>query len=385
VQRDYLEDYIAEGVTYVDVPFQVGASSLNIDATLDFNSTHIADIPGVGTLGIPDLDFMLYDPDGTEIGRSGNGGGPEHIAAAVTRPGTYVYRVYGWLNPLTDFTITSRQLLGAVPPVLLPFTGDFTGAAGATTDFDGNYVVNWQPTGQALNYEVEESVDGGSFSVVRTVSGTTTSVSFSKVPDGIRSYRIRSITSGRIGYFVTMPSNVESITIDRRCQVNITRTTQSAISNVSLLNGVFQLNLDLTNGAVTTYYPLLEMKVVRINSATGTVSVINSDNGGNGTSSNKAALFGYSNLLGVDEAFTSGEKTGARTLQFRDSASEMFTFDAVVTAYKRKGSGATGGTTASSPAAGEPDGSEPLVPDLTELVRFTVNPLTGKVTTQLLQ
>ncbi|MGI9066992.1 MAG: S8 family serine peptidase [Pyrinomonadaceae bacterium] len=384
VQRDYLEDYIAEGITYVDVPFQVGAASLSIDATLDFNSTHIADTP-VGTLGIPDLDFMLYDPDGTEIGRLGNGGGPEHIAAAVTRPGTYVYRVYGWLNPPTDFIITSKQLLGAVPPVLQPFASDFTGADGKATDFDGNYTVNWQPTGPVLNYEVEESVNGGSFSVIRTVNGNTTSVSFTDVPDGTRSYRIRSITPGRIGYFVTIPSNVESLTIDRRSQVNITKTTQGAISSVSFLNGVFQLNLDLTNSASTTYYPLLEMKIVRIKSATGTVSVINSDNGGNGAGKNTAALFGYSNLLGADEAFTSGEKTGARTIQFRDSAAEMFTFEAVVTAYKRKATSVASGTAPGSPAAGQPEGSEPLLSDLTELVQFTVNPLTGQVTTQLIQ
>lgn len=385
VQRDYLKDYIAADVTYVDVPFQVGVASLGIDASLDFDSTHIADIPGVGTLGIPDLDFLLYDPNGTEIGRSGNGGGPEHIAAAVTRPGTYTYRVYGWLNPPTDFTITSKQLLGAVPPVLVPFASDFTGADGKATDFDGNYTVNWQPTGPVLNYEVEESVDGGSFSLVRTVSGSTTSVSFSNVPNGTRSYRIRSITPGRIGYFVTIPSNVQSLTIDRRCKINITKTTQSAISNVSFLNGVFQLNLDHTNGASSTYYPLVEMRIVRINSTTGTVSVINADNGGNGTSSNTAALFGYSNLLGSDDAFTSGEKTGARTIQFRDSASEMFSFEAVVSAYKVKGNGGTGGTTSSGTTTPQPDASDPLLPDLTALVRFTVNPLTRQVTTQLLQ
>ena len=111
VQRDYLEDYVAADVTYVDVQFPVGTSALGIDASLDFDSTHIADIPGVGTLGFPDLDFLLYDPDGTEIGRSGNGGGPEHIAAAVTRPGTYTYRRLRLVEPadgLHDHQQTAR-------------------------------------------------------------------------------------------------------------------------------------------------------------------------------------------------------------------------------------------------------------------------------------
>jgi hypothetical protein len=125
--------------------------------------------------------------------------------------------------------------------------------------------------------------------------------------------------------------------------------------------------------------------IVRIKSATGTVSVINSDNGGNGTSKKLPALFGYSNLLGSDDAFTAGEKTGARTIQFRDSTAEMFTFDVAVTAYKRKATSVTGGTASGSPAAGQPEGSDPLLPDLTELVQFTVNPLTGQVTTQLIQ
>ncbi|HVQ38631.1 MAG TPA: S8 family serine peptidase, partial [Pyrinomonadaceae bacterium] len=199
VQRDQLGDYVASDVTYVDVPVQVGVAALGLDATLEFSSTHIADIPGVGTLGIPDLDFLLYDPDGTEIGRSGNGGGPEHIAAAATRPGTYVYRVYGWLNPPTDFTITSKQLLGGAPPIVQPFAADFTGADGQATDFDGNYMVSWQSAGEVLNYEVEESTDGTNYTAIRTVDAATTSVAIANVPNGTRSYRVRSITPGRIG------------------------------------------------------------------------------------------------------------------------------------------------------------------------------------------
>ncbi|PYS70154.1 MAG: hypothetical protein DMF69_14530, partial [Acidobacteria bacterium] len=48
LQRDYLKDYVAADITYVDVPFQVGPASVGIDASLDFSSTHISDIPGVG-------------------------------------------------------------------------------------------------------------------------------------------------------------------------------------------------------------------------------------------------------------------------------------------------------------------------------------------------
>ncbi len=385
VQRDYLEDYIASDVTYVDVPFEVGASALSIAADLNFNSTHIADIPGVGTLGVPDLDFMLYDPDGAEIGRSGNGGGPEHIAAAVTRPGTYTYRVYGWLNPPTDFTITSQQLLGAVPPNVQAFAGDFTDADGKATDFDGSYTLSWTPSGDVLNYEVEESTDGTNYAVVRTVGGNITSASFTNVANGPRNYRVRSITPGRTGFFVTLPSNVQSIIVDIRGKVDITSTTGSAISNVSLGGGVFRLDLDLTNNSASTYVPLLDLNIVGINSASGTVRVLNADNGGNGASAGNAALFSYSNLIGSDNQFGAAEKTGTRTLQFRNNASEMFSFDAVVTAYQNGGAGAAaGGSSAGASSSGSGAGSGLGLPQVPKLMRFTINPLTRTVTAKLL-
>lgn len=387
IQRDYLEDYVAADITYVDVPFQVGAAALGIDASLDFDSTHIIDIPGVGTLGVPDLDFMLYDPDGAEIGRSGNGGGPEHISAPVAKPGTYVYRVYGWLNPPTDFTITSTQLLGAVPPVVQPMASDFTGADGQATDFDGSYTVNWQPTGAVLNYEVEESTDGTHYSVVRTVDGGTNSASFQNVPNGTRSYRVRAITPGRLGLFVTIPSNVQSITVDLRSKVDITSTTASAISNVSLAAGVFKLDLDLTNNSTSTYVPLVELNVIRITSTSGTVSVLNADNGGHGTSVNSAGLFGYSNLIGADSQFAPAEKSGKRTIQFRDNASEMFSFDAVITAYQNGGGAGGAATGGGGSGSGTSGGSSSLsLPGITitRVMRITVNPLTGLVTARLL-
>lgn len=387
VQRDYAGAYVASGITYQDVQFQVGAATLKIDATLEFDTTHIADVPGVGTLGVPDLDFMLYDPDGNELQHSSNGGGPEHIVASVSRAGTYTYRVYGWANGPTDYTITSTQLLAGAPPVVQPFAGDFTDAQQRQIDFDGSYTLTWQPQGDVLKYEVEESVDGGDFQVIQDVDGNVTSLAFQDIPNGTRSYRVRSITPGRIGFFVTPASNTQSITVDLRRKVDITATTQSAISNVSLSGGVFKLDLDLTNGATEAYVPLVELNIVGVSSASGTVSVTNADNGGNGKSSSSAALFGYSNLLGPDQSFTPGEKSGVRTIQFRNNASEMFTFDARVTAYQQgakvgdASSSASGtGTSGTSSSSGT---TSPLQ-SVTRTMRFTVNPLTRAVTVKLL-
>ena len=170
-----------------------------------------------------------------------------------------------------------------------PFAGDFTDADGKVTDFDGSYTLNWTPTGEVLNYEVEESTDGTNYSVVRTVDGDSTSASFASIPNGTRSYRVRSITPGRTGFFVTLPSNVQSITVDIRGKVDITSTTGSAISNVSLAGGVFRLDLDLTNNSTSTYVPLVELKC-RHQLSFRDVRVINADNGGNGAGANNAAL-----------------------------------------------------------------------------------------------
>jgi subtilisin family serine protease len=367
----------ADGVTYTDQTFEVSPAALKLDATLDFDTSD----------GVTDLDLFLYDANGNEVASSTNAGGPESLSANIAGGGAYKYRVAGWMSAAASYTITSTQSLGGAPPIVQAFSSDFTGADNARTDFDGNYTLNWQPQGDVLKYEVEESTDGTNYNVIRQVEGNTTSVAFENVPNGTRSYRVRAITPGRIGFFVTIPSNVESIKVDRRGKVDITSTTASAISNVSLVGGVFKMDIDLTNNSSSTYVPLVEFNVVRVTSTSGTVQVINSENGGNGTSAATAALFSYSTLLGADQVFAPAEKTGKRTLQFRDNASEMFSFDAVVTAYQNGSGGAAagGGDAAGSPASGSSGGSNTLgLPTLPKVMRFTVNPLTKAVTAKLL-
>jgi minor extracellular serine protease Vpr len=387
LQRDQL-GYLGEAqdVTYVDIKFNVPSAAFKIDARLEYDYTHVGDVPGVGLLGLPDLDFYLFDPKGNEIGSSETGNGPEHIMANVRGGGTYTYRVMGFANGATNFTITSTQLLGGVPPAVGSVPSEFTDADGRQVDFDGSYTLSWQPSTNALKYEVEESTDGTNYAVIRSLDANTTSVAFESVPNGTRSYRVRSISPGRIGFFVSAPSEARSVTVDRRGKVDITGTTSSAVSNVSLVGGVFKMDIDLTNNSTSTYVPLVEFNIVRVTSASGTVSVINAENNGTGTSAANAALFSYSTLLGADQVFAPAEKTGKRTVQFRDNTSEMFSFDAVVTAYQNgsggaaAGGGAQGGT---APAAGS--STNPLgLPSIPKVMRFTVNPLTKAVTAKLL-
>ncbi|MDT4896308.1 MAG: minor extracellular serine protease Vpr [Acidobacteriota bacterium] len=372
----------AEDVTYVNQPFVVSPAALKIDATLNFTTDD----------GVTDLDLFLYDANGNEVASSTNAGGPESLSANAAGGGTYVYRIVGWMNVAADYTLTSTQSLGGAPPIVQPFASNFTGVDGSRTDFDGNYTLNWQPQGDVLKYEVEESTDGTNYSAIRQVDGNTTSLAFENVPNGKRSYRVRSITPGRIGFFVTIPSNVESITVDRRTKVDITDQVKRWISNVSFVNGIFKLDVNYSNESSAIYYPGMEVNIVGITTSPGgsnnNISVKNAENAANGKSLLTGALFTYSQLLGTDQAFTPAEHTGNGTYEFNDPDAQMFNFDVVVTAYQRGAGGAgaagggSGGSTASAPSGSSSTGLS--VPTVPKVLRFTVNPLTKTVTTKLL-
>jgi len=381
-QRDTLGfDPLLSGVTYKDVPFEVDASTFRIEALTEWMQ--------VGDTGQPDIDYQLLDPDGEVLIQSGNGVGPEFVSVTVSRAGIYTHRVIGFSNAATEFTVTTTLTKGNAPPILLAVPGDFTNAQGQAVDFDGNFSLQWQANGGETGYEVERSIDGGDYEVIGSTGGGQTSLALTDQPNGELSYRVRGLAPGQIGLYVTAPSNVTTLIVDRRGKVDITALISTAMSNVSFVGSVFKLDLDIKNNSTNTYVPLVELNIIRINSASGTVTARNADNGGDGRSAASAALYGYSNLLGADEEFSAGERTGKRTLEFNDPAAELFTFDAVVTAYQRGagGSGAggasagEGGGAASGSGGG---GSGPLTQLFPKVVRITANPLTKAVTASLL-
>ncbi|HUE83182.1 MAG TPA: S8 family serine peptidase, partial [Pyrinomonadaceae bacterium] len=379
-QRDALGfEPVLSGVTYKDVPFEVDASTLRIEALTEWEQ--------VAETGQPDLDYQLLDPDGNLVTQSGNGVGPEFVSVRVSRFGIYVHRVIGFTNVATEFTITTTLTKGNTPPVLHSIVGDFTNAQGTPVDFDGNIDLTWEPTNGATGYEVERSSNGTDYSVVASLGAGQTSTSLTDQPAGEISYRVRAFAAGQIGSYVTAHSNVAAVVIDPRTQVDITAQVSTAMTNVSFVGGVFSMNLNLTNNSTSSYVPRVDLNVVGITSASGTVSVRNADNGGNGTSSASPALFGYSNLLGADETFSPAETTGSRTLEFNDTAAEMFTFDIAVTAYQQTGGGGGAGAGGSG---GEATGSAgdgtsgSSLQSLTRLLRITVNPLTKTVSAKLL-
>jgi len=218
--------------------------------------------------------------------------------------------------------------------------------------------------------------------VLADVAANSTSLPLSNLPNAQYYFRVRALFPGQIGLYVTSPSNVVSVLVDQRTKVEITNLVRSTMSNVSLSGGAFQLDLNLTNQSSNTYVPLVEFKIVSITSGSGTVAVINADNAGNGTSVANAALFDYSHQLGSDEQFSAAEVSGSRTMRFRDNASELFTFNAIVTAYQR-----AGGTSSDSPPPPGPGPganiTDTSLGGLTTLMRFAVNPVLRTVSVSI--
>jgi subtilisin family serine protease len=376
------------GVDFVDIPVTVDSTTSKLDAELDYFPTPVASNEIVNQN--VELDFYLLDPDGNRIAHSNNSSGAQRVSAiTVNRPGAYTYRVDGNQCAATNFTITSTRTHGnMLPPALAPVSGDYVDAQGNQVKFTGNFSINWTPQGGEQGFEIEKSTDNQNWDIVADVDGGTTSYTLTNQADGQYFFRVRGLTAGQIGKYVTTASNATKIVVSQRTKVDITSLVNQAVSNVSLTGGVFQLNLSLTNNSAQTYLPLVDLNVIGISSASGTISVINADNGKSGKSAANAALFGYSQNIGPDEQFTPAEVTGARTLRFQDNASEMFTYDAVVTGYI--GSGSSGGSSALSSGGSPPppsgtSASGNLLPlsKVTALIRFTANPLTKTVTAQL--
>lgn len=377
-QRDN-DIYLLSDATYVDVPFTVDASTLKLDGTLTWDITDT----GAG-VGIPDLDFLLYDPNGNQIGDSGNSDAPERISANTTIPGTYVWRVYGWANGPTNFEIQSTQLKGGAAPVVQPFASDFT-QDGVRHDFDGNYTINWTPRGAVEGYEVEQSTDGVNWTVVGAVDGGTTSGNFSNMADGVYQYRVRAITPGRIGKFVTIPSNVESIKVSRRMEVDATDLIVPVNRTINFPAGATELVTALKNQTTTTYYPNMRFEIVSIQSAGNSVRAANADNNGDGVTG--AAVYDYSQLVG--SSLAPSAESGDKTIRFSNPNTVLFTFTARVKANvlagsqpsqgQTSGSTTNGSTTGGSAAGGTTTSGTGGAISVSRLLKFTVNPVTKTV------
>ncbi|MGQ0762204.1 MAG: S8 family serine peptidase [Acidobacteriota bacterium] len=369
---------LVSGVTYVDVPFNVSASTYKIDALIEWFSRP--------TGAVEDIDYLLLDPDGATIASSGGpAGASESVSVRVTRGGTYTHRLVGYTNVATPVTIATTLSKGPDAPTAQAFAGDFTDASGNQVDFDGSVTLNWTPTGGELSYEIDKLNDGD-WEMIGTAAAGTTSFAVTNLADGTHSFRVRGLHAGQIGKYVTNGGNAVSVLVSHRSKVDITNLVTRAISNVSLTGGVFQFDLAMTNKSAQAYVPLVDLNIIGISSASGTVTVINADNGKSGLNLANAALFGYSQKIGSDQIFSPNEVSGTRTMRFQDNAFEMFNFDVVVTGYVSTGGGGDAGSQSAPAGGGSGDDAGPtgILTKFTSVIRFTANPLTQSVTAQTL-
>jgi subtilisin family serine protease len=373
---------VADGVTEVNVPFEVSDSTFQIEADLEWFTRP--------TGSQEDIDYELLDPDGKVIASSGGpAGASESVKVRVNRGGTYVHRVLGFVNVATDVNITTKLTKGPDAPAAQTIPGDFVDSQSRNVDFDGSFTLNWTGFGGEQGYEVEQSsASNPDWQTIATVNGGTTSYNLTNLANDTYSFRIRGIHPGQIGKFVTNAGNATSVVVDLRSKVDITNLVTQAISNVSLSGGFFQLDLTMTSNSSQTYVPVVDLNVVGVNSASGTVKVVNADNGKDGKSAANAALFGYSQKIGADQLFSPAEVSGPRSLRFQDSTAEMFTFDVVVTAYVANGTAGAGTQSAAAPppsGSGSNSGLTTQLTKITGVLRFSANPLTKQVTTSLIK
>ena len=368
--------------TAVDVPFEVSASTFQINASAEWFQRP--------TGSQEDIDYELLDPDGNVIASSGGpAGATESVSVRVTRGGTYTHRLHGFLNVATDVTVTTNLTKGPGAPAAQTIPADFTDQQNRQVDFDGNVTLSWTPSGGEQGFEIERSSSASpEWQVFANAPANTTSFNLTNLVNDTYSFRVRGIHAGQIGKFVTTGGNVVSVVVEQRSRIDITSLVSYPISNISLVGGVWQQDVNLINNSAQAYVPFVDFNIIAVNSASGNVRVINSDNGGSGQGGANAALFSFSQKLGDDQLFTPAETTASRTVRFQDSASEMFTWDVQVTAYVGTGTSSSAGSSSSSGGTTPPpaNGAGGLLPltKLTAVMRFTANPLTKKVSSQLI-
>ncbi len=76
------------------IPFEVDDDSIQISAELSWSPA-------------ADLDFYLLDPDGKQVAMDASMDNPEKLSCWVSKPGTYTYKIVGYLSVAVNYTVTS--------------------------------------------------------------------------------------------------------------------------------------------------------------------------------------------------------------------------------------------------------------------------------------
>jgi subtilisin family serine protease len=260
-------------------------------------------------------------------------------------------------------------------------------------DINGSYQLQFAKaaTGNApAKLRVQESADNGAnWTTLADVDAAQTTYDITDRSNGNYTYRVLGLFAVQYGLMQGPASATKAVQVDRRLEADVTSLIQTAMSGVVFAGGIFEFDQTLKNkSADTTLYPLARLRIVSIQSGSGTVRVSNADNGGDGV--NSPAEFSYSDAFGFDLA--PGETSAAKRLKFSDPAAEMFTFTVVVLAHLPDpsagssaanrgpdGGGSSSGGTSSAGSSSQGSALGTLVQPVQAVLRFTANPLTRTV------
>ncbi|HEX8191130.1 MAG TPA: S8 family serine peptidase [Pyrinomonadaceae bacterium] len=289
----------------------------------------------------------------------------------------------------------------AVAPTLTtapPTMGNVSGneVADATpVDVNGAYRLSFAKpaTGaQPSKLRLQESSDGGgSWATLADVDASQTAYDVAGRANGTYQYRAVALYPVQYGLFAGPASAAKAVRVDRRVEQDVTAAVEAAIADgtVSFAGGVTEFDQTLRNTSSAALYAPLRFVVTSVQSNSGRVAVSNADNGGTGAAGSPAA-FDYSAAFGPD--FAPNELSGAKRLRFKNPATELFQFTAVVYAHVPDPAFAPGGSASGAGASGDSSGpagggttngsttgtlgTTPLTQ--TKVLTFRVNPLTGK-------
>lgn len=83
----------AENLEIHEIPFEVGSDVVTIGGELGWD-------------GLLDLDLYLIDPEGNEVASGATLENPEYLEFDVATPGTYTWRITGYVSLLANYTLT---------------------------------------------------------------------------------------------------------------------------------------------------------------------------------------------------------------------------------------------------------------------------------------
>ncbi|MDA3932880.1 MAG: hypothetical protein PF630_00820 [Gammaproteobacteria bacterium] len=162
--------------------------------------------------------------------------------------------------------------------------------------------------------------------------------------------------------------------------VDVTDSVEASLCNVSMVHGIFQFDLVLFNTSGSDFAAQIEFNIMNIYSASGRVEVAHADNAGGGNGVDDLAVFRFPRQADTRFVLGPGQATEDRRLQFCNRQEELFMFDALVTASRLIVADDNGMTRTN---VAQLQSLDPTAND-TDLLRFTINPLTLNVTVEML-